>query len=59
LNTVSHAFELLDLQGRKVKSVTLKPGTTIAFMELQDVYSGQYILTNPSCNWSKKVTVQR
>lgn len=59
LNTVSHAFELLDMQGRKVKSVTLKPGTTIAFIELQDVYSGQYILTNPSCNWSKKVTVQR
>lgn len=59
LNAVSHAFELLDLQGRKVKSVILKPGTTIAFMELQDVYSGQYILTTPTGNWSQKVTVQR
>lgn len=59
LNAVSHDFELLDLQGRKVKSVTLKPGTTIAFMELQDVYSGQYILTTPKGNWSQKVTVQR
>jgi hypothetical protein len=59
LNTTNIVLELCDMQGRLVKSAVLKSGTTIAFMQLEDVYSGQYILRTIDGRWSTSVMVQR
>ncbi len=52
-------LELCDMQGKLVKTAVLKQGTTIAFMQLEDVYSGQYILRTTDGQWSTAVMVTR
>jgi hypothetical protein len=59
LNTSNVVLELFDMQGRVVKSAILKAGTTIAFMQVDDVYSGQYIVRTKDGQWSSQVMIAR
>ncbi len=59
LNPSNIVLELYDMQGRLIKSTTLKSGTTIAFMQLEDVYSGQYILRTRDGRWTTQVLVKK
>lgn len=38
------SITLLDLHGRSVSTATIKPGSTIAFVDTRTLYSGEYLL---------------
>ena len=59
MNTSNVVLELFDMQGKLVKSTILKAGTTIAFMQVDDVYSGQYIVRTKDGKWSSQVMIAR
>jgi hypothetical protein len=59
LITSNVVLELFDMQGRVVKSTILKAGTTIAFMQVDDVYSGQYIVRTKDGQWASQVMIAR
>ena len=59
LNTSNVVLELFDMQGKLVKSTILKAGTTIAIMQVDDVYSGQYIVRTKDGKWSSQVMIAR
>jgi hypothetical protein len=60
LLTQSLRVELLDAKGALVRSSVIKAGSTIAFMDVSDVYAGEYFLvcSDKNQNTVKKIVVQ-
>lgn len=56
--TSNIVLELIDMQGKLVKSSVIKAGSTIAFMSVEDVYSGNYIVRAKDGSWSTQVMIQ-
>jgi len=61
LNTSNVTIRLIDLMGREISQTTIRPGSTIAYYDVQAVYEGTYLLefTDGNTTFSKKVVITR
>ena len=61
LNPSNVTIRLIDLMGREISQTTIRPGSTIAYYDVQAVYEGTYLLefTDGNTTFSKKVVITR
>jgi hypothetical protein len=53
--------ELLDMSGRKISETCINAGQTIAYFDVQAVYTGMYLvrISNGGSNVTQKIEVSR
>jgi hypothetical protein len=56
--TSNIVLELIDMQGKLVKTSSIKAGSTIAFMQVEDVYNGNYIVRAKDGSWATQIMIQ-
>jgi hypothetical protein len=56
--TSNIVLELIDMQGKLVKTSSIKAGSTIAFMQVEDVYNGNYIVRAKDGSWASQIMIQ-
>jgi len=61
LVNTNFTIQLLDLQGKVIKSTTINKGQTIAYFDVQTLYSGTYLLQIQTKNFNKteKIVIEK